>query len=187
MDETIDDGIRPAGAGWGWLLAYGIIAALLGLFAFADPFSATFAASMVVGVFFLIAGIASIAAGLFGGARQARFYAILFGIVSLFIGLILLFDPASGALSLTLAIAVWLGVRGVMEFLWGVRYTHHRGWMIALGLVNIVLALMILATISWTALTLPGYILGISFLFTGMVEILRALNHRRGAAAFAVS
>jgi len=187
MDEALNDEARPIGAGWGWLMAYGVLSLLLGFASFVWPFSATFAATVVVGIFFLIAGIASIAAGLMGGAREGRLYAILFGIVSLFIGLIMVFDPVSGALSLTLVVAIWLAVRGVMEFLWGVRFARHRGWMIALGVVNILLALLILATISWTALTLPGYILGISFLLAGFVEVARAVNHRRGAAAFAVS
>jgi uncharacterized membrane protein HdeD (DUF308 family) len=186
MDETMHNELRPAGAGWGWLLAYGVISLLLGCAAFFDPFSATFAASLVVGALFLVAGIGSIAAGIFRGPRQARINAVLYGRVSLFIGLILMIDPASGALSLTLAVALWLGIRGLMEFLWGVRYVHHRGGMITLGLVNIVLALLILATISWSAQTLPGYILGISFLFAGVVEVIRAINHRTGAAAFAI-
>lgn len=185
MDETTIDDTRPAGAGWGWLMAYGVLSLFFGFLAFVWPFSATFAAAIVIGVFFLIAGIASIAAGVMAGAREGRLYAILFGIVSLFIGAIMAFDPLSGALSLTLVVAIWLGVRGVMEFLWGVRFARHRGWMIALGIVNIVLALLILATISWTALTLPGYILGISFLFAGIVEVSRASNHRKGTAAFA--
>ena len=186
MDESLYDDTRPVGAGWGWLMAYGVLSLLLGLAAFVWPFSATFAATVVIGIFFLIAGIASIAAGLMGGRREGRLYAVLFGIVSLFIGAIMVFDPVSGALSLTLVVAIWLGVRGVMEFLWGVRFARHRGWMIALGVVNVLLALLILATISWTALTLPGYILGISFLFAGIVEVTRATNHRKGAAAFAV-
>ena len=185
MDESIYE-TRPAGAGWGWLMAYGLLSIVLGLAAFVWPFSATFAAVTVIGVFFLIAGVASIAAGAMGGAREGRLYAILFGIVSLVIGAIMIFDPASGALSLTLVVAIWLAVRGVMEFLWGVRFTRHRAWMIALGVVNVILALLILATISWTALTLPGYILGISFLLAGVVEVNRASNHRKGAAAFAV-
>jgi uncharacterized membrane protein HdeD (DUF308 family) len=184
MDEALQDETRPAG--WGWLMAYGVLSIVLGLAAFLEPFVATVAATVVVGVFFLIAGGASIAAGAMGGAREGRAYAILFGLVSLFIGAVMLFDPVSGALSLTLAVAIWLAVRGVMEFLWGVRFARHRGWMIALGVVNVLLALVILATISWTALTLPGYILGISFLFAGLVEVTRASNHRKGAAAFAV-
>jgi uncharacterized membrane protein HdeD (DUF308 family) len=186
MDEAIAREAPPVGAGWGWLMAYGILSLLLGLAAFVWPFSATFAATVIIGIFFLLAGIASIAAGAMGGARQGRNYAILFGIVSLFIGAIMVFDPATGALSLTLVVTIWLAVRGVMEILWGARVAHHRGWMIALGVINIVLALMILASISLSALTLPGYILGISFLFAGLVEVTRAIGHRKGAAAFAV-
>jgi len=187
MDEPLYDETRPVGAGWGWLMAYGVLSFLLGLAAFVWPFSATFAAAIIIGIFFLIAGFASIAAGAMAGAREGRLYAILFGIVSLFIGAIMVFDPASGALSLTLVVAIWLGVRGVMEFLWGVRFARHRGLMIALGVINVILALLILATISWTALTLPGYILGISFLFAGVVEVTRARHHRQGAPAFAVA
>lgn len=186
MDEALYGEARSVGAGWGWLMAYGVLSILLGLAAFIWPFSATFAASLIVGLFFLIAGIASIAAGIMGGTRDGRMYAILFGLVSLVIGAIMVFDPASGALSLTLVVAIWLAVRGVMEFLWGVRFARHRGLMIALGVVNVLLALLILGTISWTALTLPGYILGISFLFAGIVEVMRANHHKKGAAAFAV-
>lgn len=186
MDEALYQEPRRIGAGWGWLMAYGILSLLLGFAAFVWPFSATFAATVVIGAFFLLAGIASIAAGAMGGAREGRFYAILFGFVSLVIGAIMVFDPASGALSLTLVVAIWLALRGVMEFLWGVRFPRHRGWMIALGVVNVILALLILGTISWTALTLPGYILGISFLFAGVVEVSRASHHRKGTAAFAV-
>lgn len=185
MDEPLLDETRPIGAGWGWLMAYGILSLILGLAMFAWPFSATFAATLVTGIFFILAGIASIAAGIMGGAREGRTYAILFGLVSLFIGAIMIFDPVTGAISLTLAVAVWLGVRGIMEFLWGVRFSRHRGWMIALGVINVLLALFILASISWTALTLPGAILGISFVFAGIVEIMRASNHRSGVAAFA--
>jgi len=186
MDETLYDETRPIGAGWGWLMAYGVVSLVLGLAAFVWPLAATVAAVTVIGFFFLIAGVASIAAGVMGGKREARLYAILFGFVSLMIGAIMVFDPASGALSLTLVVAIWLAVRGVMEFLWGVRFARHRGWMIALGVVNVLLALVILATISWTALTLPGAILGISFLLAGFVEVTRAMNHRKGAHAFAV-
>ncbi len=37
-----------------------------------------------------------------------------------------------------------------------------------------------------SALTLPGYILGISFLFGGITSIAAALAHRKGEPAFAV-
>jgi uncharacterized membrane protein HdeD (DUF308 family) len=179
---------RPpvAGAGWGWLLAYGILSAVLGLCAFAWPFAATLAATLVIGAFFMAAGVVSIIAGLSGKGHEGRGYAIGFGIVSLVIGAIMAFEPATGALSLTLLVAVWLGVRGAMEIAFGARMRRGKGLMIALGLVNILLAIVVLATLPFSALTLPGYILGISFLFGGITSIVSGLSHRQGEPAFAV-
>ena len=58
--------------------------------------------------------------------------------------------------------------------------------MIALGVVNILLAVIVLATLPWSALTLPGYVLGISFLFGGVMSVASALAHKKGAPAFSV-
>jgi uncharacterized membrane protein HdeD (DUF308 family) len=183
-DFRADTAIPRTGAGWGWILAYGILSVLLGVAAFAWPFSATYAATLVIGTFFIVAGLVSIASGFAGRSHERRGYAIGFGIVSLIIGLIMAFEPATGALSLTLLIAVWLGVRGALEIALGARFKRGRGLMIVLGIVNILLAVFVLATLPWSALTLPGYILGISFLFGGITAIGQGLAHKTGAPAF---
>ncbi|WP_298810112.1 DUF308 domain-containing protein [uncultured Sphingomonas sp.] len=174
------------GAGWGWIMAYGIVSVLLGVVAFAAPFAATYAATIVIGAFFFVAGGFAIAASLFGRGSAHRGYTILFGALSVIVGLIMLLEPATGALSLTLMVAVWLGVRGVLELVYGFRLKRGRGMLIALGIINILLALFILATVPFSALTLPGYILGISFVFGGVTSITAAADHRKGASAFAV-
>src|SRR3546814_7910641 len=95
-----------------WLLAYGLLSLILGVAAFLWPFSATIAATLIIGAFFIAAGIVSIGAGIFGGIREGRGYAIAFGAVSLIIGAIMAFEPMTGALSLTLLVVFWLGLRG---------------------------------------------------------------------------
>ena len=175
-----------AGAGWGWILAYGILSVLLGIAAFVWPVPATFAATLVIGAFFIAAGALSIGAGLFGRGHEGRAYQIGFGLLSVVIGGILAFEPATGALSLTLLVAVWLGVRGAMELGFGFRMRRGKGAMIALGLIDVILAIVVLATLPWSALTLPGFILGISFLFGGIAAISSALAHKKGEPAFAV-
>jgi len=175
-----------AGAGWGWILAYGILSVLLGIAAFVWPVPATFAATLVIGAFFIAAGALSIGAGLFGRGHEGRGYQIGFGLLSVVIGGILAFEPATGALSLTLLVAVWLGVRGAMELGFGFRMRRGKGAMIALGLIDVILAIVVLATLPWSALTLPGFILGISFLFGGIAAISSALAHKKGEPAFAV-
>src|SRR3546814_9377336 len=81
------------------LLAYGLLSLILGVAAFLWPFSATIAATLIIGAFFIAAGIVSIGAGIFGGIREGRGYAIAFGAVSLIIGAIMAFEPMTGALS----------------------------------------------------------------------------------------
>lgn len=186
--RTFTDPLTPtaAGAGWAWILAYGVLSLALGVLAFLNPFAATYAATLVIGAFFIAAGIVSLAAGVMG-KHEGRGYAIGFGLLSLVIGVLMAFDPMSGALSLTLLVGVWLGIRGAMEIGLGARFKRGRGLMIALGVVNILLAIYVLATLPWSALTLPGFILGISFLFGGAASIGSALAHRKGEPAFAVS
>lgn len=174
-----------AGAGWGWILAYGVLSIVLGVLAFLNPFAATYAATLVIGAFFIAAGLVSIAAGFAGRGHEGRGYAIGFGILSLVIGLLMAFAPATAAISLTLLVAIWLGIRGALEIGLGARFKRGRGLMIVLGVVNILLAIYVLATLPWSALTLPGFILGISFLLGGVASVASALNHKTGAQAFA--
>lgn len=178
--------ILPAtGAGWGWILGYGILSAVLGLAAFAQPLLATVALTVIVGVSFVMAGIVSVVAGIAGRGHEGRSYAVLFGLVSLAAGMLTLLFPAGGALSITLVVAAWLLARGVLELVAGVRRRLNRAWMLLLGAVNILLAAYVLAALPWSALTLPGFVLGISFLLGGVQAIVAGLAHRRGAPAFA--
>ncbi len=185
--HAANDPLNPpaVGAGWGWILAYGVLSIVLGVLAFLNPFAATYAATLVIGAFFIAAGLVSIAAGFAGKGHEGRGYAIGFGLLSLVVGLLMAFFPLSGALSLTLMVAVWLGLRGAMEIGLGARFRRGRGLMIALGVVNLLLAVYVLATLPWSALTLPGFVLGISFVFGGVASVASALNHKTGAAAFA--
>jgi len=178
------DFVPTTGDGWGWILAYGIVSVIVGLLAFAWPFAATYAASVVIGIFLIAAGVVSVIAGITGRNHQPRTYAIAFGVVTVIIGLIMALEPATGALSLTLLVVIWLAVRGIMEIILGTRVRLHRAWFLILGVVNVLLAIYVFATLPWSALTLPGFILGISFIFGGVTSIMSALAHRKGAHAF---
>lgn len=181
-DSTSDIG---SGKGWGWILIYGIVSLILGVLAFLWPFGATLAATFVVACFLIAAGITAIAAGAFGRGHEGRLYSILFGVLSLVVGVMMAFRPLAGAFSLTLLVAAWLVARGVMELGFGVRYRRHRGLMIALGVIDVLLGLYVVFMLPLAALALPGFILGLSFAFSGVVAIMQALSHRKGADAFA--
>jgi len=180
MNDTLS---RP-GTGWGWMMAYGIVSLIAGLAAFAWPIDATFALAIVIGVAFLAAGVFSVAAGLLARGSEGTGYAILFGILSAIVGLIMIFEPATGAISFTMLVFVWLVVRGALELSWAFRVRRRRGWLIALGVINLLLAAYIIATFPLTALTLPGFLLGISFVFAGVDAMVAAAMFRRVSSPF---
>lgn len=187
-DEDVTPGGTPrAGAGWAWILAYGVVSALLGLLAFLSPFPATVAATLVVGAYLTALGVMALVAGFTAREHEHRGYKLLLGALSIAAGLLTALRPASGALSITILVAAWLFMRGVAEIGWGARRGRRRAGMIALGVLNILLAILILATVPFSALTLPGYVLGLSLLFGGALAIASGLAHRKGAPAFSLS
>lgn len=175
---------RPLGAGWGWIVGYGVLSLLLGVFAFLQPFAATYAATLVLGVSLLMAGIVSLAAGWRAPGHEGRGYSIAMGVISLVAGLLVLLFPLGGALSLTIVVAAWLAVRGVSELVLAFRQRFGRAWMLILGVVNLGLAIYVWRWLPVAALTLPGFVLGISFLAGGVNALVSGLNHKRGAPAF---
>lgn len=165
--------------GWGWTLTYGIVSVLVGVIAFLAPFPATLAATMVVGFCFLVGGFASLFAGIRN--HHGRGYALLFGVLSIVAGGYMLLFPVGGALSLTLMMILWLGARGMMELVVGFRFKRLRGLMLLLGVINVALAIILYSTVPWSALALPGFILGASFVSGGVVAIIAALADRSAA------
>lgn len=176
-------GMHGEPSGWVWVLAFGIGEIVLAILAFAWPVSASITAAILAGVFVTASGIlALIAASRHRGER--RMYDLLFGILSLVFGLYLLFAPASGAVSLTFLIAIWLGARGLLELYWGfARVRRGRGWLIAMGVINVVLMLWIVSSLPVSGLILPGTLLAISLLIGGIGAIASAMAMRDGGPA----
>lgn len=177
-------GAPATGAGWGWILAYGILSALFGLAALLWPFPATIAATLVIGVAFVVSGVFALIAGFRGTGAESRGYSILLGVLSIIAGVVMVARPMTGAISLTIVVAAWLLLRGALEIALGFRMRRRRWLMVVLGVVNVLLALFIIGTVPFSALTLPGFILGASFLFGGITAIMAGMDHRSGAAAF---
>lgn len=180
-DATMRD--RP-GAGWGWTMALGILSVVLGIVAILSPVSATFTATLLLGTFLIAAGVVSIGAGVVGRGHGRETYLLLYGILTLIVGLLIAFYPLSGAVAVTFVIAVWLAVRGVLEIVASRGLARGRGMLLALGIINLVIAVLILASLLPSSLVLPGYLLGFGLLLGGITEITAARAHRAGAPAF---
>ena len=104
-------------------------------------------------------------------------------------GALLLAWPLQGTLSLTAVLIAFLLVEGGVSIIYALQ--HQRalsgrwGWMLASGIVDVFLGLLLLIGLPGTALWALGLLVGINLLFGGWALILMALDARPTAAGAA--
>lgn len=164
---------------WDWVLAYGLLVILIGVFALLNPIATGFATGVFLAVALLIYGILAIAAGLSSLSRRARWIEILLGVLSLVAAAITFFNPFAGALTLVALIGAWLLIIGVFEIVGAFQSAHDRGWRLLLGVLDTVLGGLLLFSDPATGLAFLALAVGLSFLLRGTFLIILAMGLRR--------
>ena len=173
---------------WGWLLALGILMIILGVVAMAAPVVATIAIQVMLGWLLVISGIAEGIHAFMVKEWRGFLLELLSAVLYLGVGLLLLVDPLKGAVALTLILAVFLLVEGIFKIITALRVREHRGWgwLLASGIVSVVLGVMIWAQWPASGLWVIGLLVGIQLLFTGWSLVMLALVARGHRQAMAV-
>ncbi|MDF0543961.1 HdeD family acid-resistance protein [Sphingobium sp. H39-3-25] len=164
---------------WGWILAYAVLVIVIGLLALCNPLATGLATGILFGFILLVYGVIAIAAGLSSLATRARWIEILLGVVALLAGMIVLFNPFAGALSLAWAIGAWLLLSGIFQISGAFRAAYDRGWRLFLGILDVVLGAWLLFSSPGTALAFLAVAVGLSFLFRGMFLVTLAVGLRK--------
>jgi uncharacterized membrane protein HdeD (DUF308 family) len=99
----------------------GLIAIILGLFCIRHYHFTIAALAIIAGLFWVIHGIADVAAGLFAGQFPGRGFTLLTGVLSLCAGLIVLFWPTISITVLVAVVGIWLIVYGILAAVMGFR------------------------------------------------------------------
>jgi uncharacterized membrane protein HdeD (DUF308 family) len=172
---------------WGLFLTEGIVLVVLGLIAILVPVLATLWFTLVVGWLFLISGLV----GLYTTFRMRQapgfWWSLLSAILGVAAGIVLLLWPASGALSLTLLLSAFFIVEGVASIMYAIDHrnqlTGRWGWMLVSGVVDLILAAIILLWLrnQDTAFVPLGLLIGINMLFGGTALIGMAFAARHPA------
>ncbi len=171
---------------WKLFLAEGIILVVLGILAIVVPPLATIGVTIFIGWLFLISGVAGLITTF--GARHAPgfWWSLLSAILGIAAGIVLLGWPISGAISLTLLLIVFFIIEGVLSIMYALEHkkelTGQWGWMLASGIIDLILAAMIFAGLPGTAAWALGLLVGINMLFGGSAMIAIALHARSGAS-----
>lgn len=150
-----------------WL---GVLLIVLGVLALVAPLAAGLSVTMVIGSLLLVSGVAQLSIALRGGSVGEAVWLALPGLLALLCGGYMLFQPAAALGALTLLLASLFFVQGVIEVSsgFGSRPDRGWGWLLASGVVSVLLAVAIWRQFPISGLWAVGTLVGARLLMSGI-------------------
>jgi uncharacterized membrane protein HdeD (DUF308 family) len=163
-------------------LVEGIVLVLLGLLAIVIPPLATLAVTILIGWLFLISGVMGLVTTFWAKGAPGFWWSLVSAIIAIIAGVILLASPVNGSVSLTLVLIVFFIIEGVASIMYGIEHrreaTARGGWIIVSGVIDLILAAIILSGLPGSAAWAIGLLVGINMVFGGTSLIAMALAAR---------
>jgi uncharacterized membrane protein HdeD (DUF308 family) len=164
----------------GWAMAISVLMILAGILAIGVPLAAGIAVNIVVAWLLVFVGVAHLVFAWELRSVGGAIWQLLLGVLYIGVGIYLLAHPLAGLLALTLFLAVYLFVEGVLELIlaFQVPTRQAKGWLALDGVVTLILGFMIWR--SWPASTewAIGTLVGISMIFSGVSRLMLSMAAR---------
>jgi uncharacterized membrane protein HdeD (DUF308 family) len=191
-DDVRDSGYQIGGAvrrHWVLFLVEGIVLAILGTLALLAPVIASVAATVLFGWLLLLSGIVGLVTTFRARHAPGFWWSLLSALLGIVAGVVLLGWPLLGTFSLTAVLIAFLFGEGIISIMYALEHRNalsgRWGWMLASGMVDIGLGVLLFIGLPGTALWALGLLLGINLIFGGWALIFMALHARPTSAAAA--
>lgn len=167
-----------------WFVALGVIVFLAGALAAANLFLATVISVLFVGGMMIAAGILEIVHS-FGVKSWGTFILwLLTGVLYTIAGILTFYNPLLATAILTLLIAISLVAAGIARIWAGISQRHSSGWgwMVAAGLLTLLVGLVIMLRWPVNSLWVIGIFLAVDLMFQGVAYVTYGLGLKRHPA-----
>jgi uncharacterized membrane protein HdeD (DUF308 family) len=169
-------------AHWKFFLIEGIVLLILGAIAVGVPPVATVAVELFIGWLILLSGVLGLVMTFQTRGSPGFGWSLLSALLGIVVGIVLLMWPLSGVLSLTVMLTAFLTLEGVASIMYALAHRRESSsrWemMLVSGIVDLILAGLILAGLPGTAAWAIGLIVGVNLLFGGVALVAMALQAR---------
>lgn len=157
-----------------------VLMILAGILAIVIPLAAGIAATILIGWLLIFAGWTHLLLGWHVRAAGGLVWQLLLGLLYILGGSYLLLNASAGLASLMIALATYLFAAGNIEFMlfFRMRQTPGSSWLLVDGAITLILAILILGTLPWSASWGIGTVVGISILFSGISRLGLSLGAR---------
>lgn len=164
---------------WVAFLVEGVLLTILGFAAILVPPLASIAATIWLGWTFLIIGVVGLVLTLWAKGMPGFWWSLLSAVIGIAAGGILLAAPVQGTYALTIVLGAYFLAEGVASILYALEHrrelTGRWSWMLIAGLMDIVIAAIIIIGLPGSALWAVGVLVGINLAFGGATLIGMAL------------
>ena len=168
---------------WKAFLIEGILLVILGLAAMIVPPLASLAIAIFLGWMFLISGVAGLALTFWARQMPGFWWSLISAALAVGVGIVLLARPAQGVLTLTIVVGAYFLAEGVASIMYALEHrrelSERWSWMLFAGLLDILIAAMIITGLPGSAEWAIGLLVGINLLFGGASLIGMALAARK--------
>jgi len=152
-----------------WYLIQSILMILGGILALIYPIVSSVAVVLFLGWILIISGIVQ-GISLIGAQNVPNFWLQLISVaLSVIVGVLFVRHPGEGLLTLTLLLIVFFMVEGISKLIFAltIRPFPNWGWVLASGIIGILLSFYLWSSLPITAVWLLGMLLGIQLICEG--------------------
>ena len=168
----------------GWMLGGGAALILLGALATTLSVTATLVSVVIVGGLLLVAGALEAGAGLADTEWGGLLLHVVNGMLSVLAGVLVMMHPSLGALFLTLLMAIFFVIGGLVRLVVSLAAgLPHRAWIALSGFIGLALGLLVWSELPESAVWVIGAFVGIDLMVVGWSWLMLALASRRGTGA----
>ena len=162
---------------WWVLLIRGVLLIIAGVLAVVSPVTWV----IFVGVYMLFDGMTLLLSGFSdqpGG--QSRWPLVIIGVLGLLAGLLILWNPALGGITLTYVIAAWAIVTGILTIITALRLRDEIDnvwWLVLSGVLAVIFGILVFQNVLAGILTI-AWVFGLFAVVVGILSIALAFRVR---------
>ena len=167
----------------GFLIFLGILTVIFGVVAIGSPLITGVAVVVFVGFLLLASGVARIVHALKSKQWGTGFWGTVIGVLGVAAGLLMIFRPLVGLVTMTVLIAIYFLVDGISEIIaaFKIKPAQGWGWVLFNGIIAVLLGFMIWRQWPVSGAWAIGLLVGIHILITGWSMIILGTGARRVA------
>ncbi len=169
----------------GLLIFLGVLTVIFGIIAIASPYLVGVTVSMFVGILLLGSGVAQIVHAVKSRQWGTGIWGTVIGLLGVAAGLLMIFRPVVGLLSMTLLLAFYFLIDGISEIIaaFKIKPDQGWGWVLFNGIIAVLLGFMIWRQWPVSGKWAIGVLVGIHIVFSGWTMVVLGTGARRIAGA----